>query len=357
MKAFFEALEAAMLRGENAVLCSVLAASGSTPRGAGAKMAVFADGRILGTVGGGAVEQLAIKRALRVLAGADAGCERFCLTPGQLGDIGMVCGGDVCVSFRLLRAENEADCTALREICQALAQTEHAWLVYRMQGGAVASFGVQRARDAAPDGMPQQLLQPAPVYLPDEGWYAEPLVRAGTVYICGGGHVGRALAALLLQVGFRVSVYDERPELARAESFPQAGQVLCGPFEAFSARVPITADDYIVIMTPGHLADRTVLRQALATDACYIGCIGSSRKVAVTNAALRAEGFSGEQLARIHAPIGLEIFAETPAEIAVSIAAELIRLRAVRAGTRKARRAEIEKKPATVQAAEEEARI
>ena len=178
-----------------------------------------------------------------------------------------------------------------------------------------------------------------PVYLPGEGWYAEPLVRAGTVYIVGGGHVGRALSALLPDVGFRVAGYAEREDLARAENYPRAAQVVCGPFADFTKRISVTREDSIVVMTPGHLADRAVLLQALATDACYLGCIGSHRKVEKTNEALRGAGVSGEQLARIHAPIGLEIFAETPAEIAVSIAAVLIRHRALRAGTKKAKNA------------------
>lgn len=345
MKAFFEAVHASLMRGEDVVLCGVLAASGSTPRGAGAKMAVFADGRILGTIGGGAVERHAIEQAVRVHQGASAECRGFCLAPNQLGDIGMICGGDVMVSFRLLRAQNEADRAAMDAICDALGKQENAWLVLRLQNGAVTDISVQRKTDAP---LPQ-LLQAAPVYLPDEGWYAEPLVRAGTVYIFGGGHVGRALAELLPRVDFRVAVYDERPELSRAQNYPQAAQVLCGPFADFGRQIAVTSEDYIVIMTPGHLADRAVLLQALGTDACYIGCIGSRRKIAQTYAALREAGISEQQLARVHAPIGLEIFAETPAEIAVSIAAELIRHRAERAGTRKASRAANKNEPSAQQ--------
>ena len=336
MKAFFASLLDALMRGEGVVLCSVLSASGSTPRGAGAKMAVFSDGRTLGTVGGGAVEKLAIEKAMCVHHGQSAACQSFCLAPNALGDIGMICGGNVTVSFRLLSAQNDADRAALTDICAALEKQENAWLVYRLCGGAVAEISVCHA----PDAPLPQLLQPVPVYLPDEGWYAEPLVRAGTVYIVGGGHVGRALSELLPSVGFRVAVYDEREELARPENYPQAGRVVCGAFADFTKRIAVTKEDYIVIMTPGHLADRAVLLQALSTDACYIGCIGSRRKVEKTDAALREAGVSDEQLARVHAPIGLEIFAKTPAEIAVSIAAELIRHRALRAGTRKAKSAD-----------------
>ena len=107
MKAFFEALLDALSRGENAVLCSVLSASGSTPRGAGAKMAVFADGQILGTIGGGAVERAAMEQAMRVHQGEAGDMRSFCLAPNQLADLGMICGGNVTVSFRLLSSGSE----------------------------------------------------------------------------------------------------------------------------------------------------------------------------------------------------------------------------------------------------------
>ena len=103
--------------------------------------------------------------------------------------------------------------------------------------------------------------------------------------------------------------------------------MLCGPFEALLPEVQIAPEDYFVVMTPGHKADLAVLRQALRTDATYIGCIGSAKKVAYINGQLRQEGFSEAQIARIHSPIGLPIGAQTPEEIAVSIAAQLIQHR------------------------------
>lgn len=327
MKAFFQALHEALLQGKSAVLCSVLAASGSTPRGAGAKMAVFADGSILGTVGGGAVEQEAIRQALQIHAGEPAALRSFTLKRTELGDIGMICGGNVTICFLLLAADREEERKMTESICAALSREEPAWLVYHMQDGFVQSLTLSGAQPG------ETLFQSVPVYLPEQGLYAEPLVQPGTVYIVGGGHVGQALARLLPEVGFRVTVYDAREPLLKQ----QVGSI-CAPFSEFTRRVQITQADCIVIMTPGHLADREVLLQALQTPAGYIGCIGSHRKIEQTNEALRKQNVSEQQLARIHAPIGLEIFAETPNEIAVSIAAELIRHRAIRNGTRKARR-------------------
>ena len=160
------------------------------------------------------------------------------------------------------------------------------------------------------------------------GIYTESICRAGKVYIFGGGHVGKALVPVLHYVGFTVVVYDDRPALAVQENYPAAAEVICGSFADIFAQVRLTADDYAVIMTPGHQADYEVLRQVLGTQATYIGCIGSHRKVEMTRERLLADGFTPAQLDTVHSPIGLAIKAETPEEIAISIAAEMIAHRA-----------------------------
>ena len=152
--------------------------------------------------------------------------------------------------------------------------------------------------------------------------------RAGRVYIFGGGHVGRALVPVLAGVEFRVTVFDNRPDFAKQEVYPDADCVILGNYQDIREKVCIGPEDYVVIMTPGHQADRAVLLQAMRTEATYIGCIGSRKKIAATNAFLMENGIPEEALTRIHAPIGLPIQAETPAEIAISVAAELILHRA-----------------------------
>ena len=158
----------------------------------------------------------------------------------------------------------------------------------------------------------------------------EPLVRAGKVCIFGGGHVGRALVPVLAAVGFRVVLFDNRAALAKPENYPAADEVIFGDFRRIYDKVTLTPDDYAVIMTPGHQADFEILSQVLKSEAAYIGCIGSRSKVAKTQEKLRAEGYGDADIARIHSPIGLPILAETPEEIAISIAAEMIEHRAKR---------------------------
>mgnify|MGYP000811073042 FL=1 len=145
---------------------------------------------------------------------------------------------------------------------------------------------------------------------------------------------------VLATVGFRVVMYDNREELAKKENYPMASEVIFGSFSDISGKVALTANDYAVVMTPGHQADYEILSQVLGSDATYIGCIGSRHKIASTNEYLMENGIPEAELARIHAPIGLDILGQTPAEIAVSIAAEMILHRAKRSGTAKKPREE-----------------
>ena len=146
---------------------------------------------------------------------------------------------------------------------------------------------------------------------------------ARRVVIAGAGHVGHALHRVLALLDFRSLVVDPRPEWASEERFPGA-TLVHEPFPEGVARQEISAADAVVLVTPGHQHDRETLRRALDTEAGYIGMIGSRTKVATVFKALRDEGVAETQLARVHAPIGLEIGAETPAEIAIAIAAEIV---------------------------------
>ncbi|NLO96640.1 MAG: XdhC/CoxF family protein, partial [Peptococcaceae bacterium] len=159
-------------------------------------------------------------------------------------------------------------------------------------------------------------------------YYCELLVRAGRVYICGGGHVAQELVPVLARVNFRCVVLDDRPDFVRPELFPGVEETHLVDFARLNEYVTITEDDYVCFMTRGHANDRLAQAQALKTPACYIGVIGSAKKMAGVFAALRKEGFTDEDFKRITTPIGLDISAETPAEIAVSIAAQLIKKRA-----------------------------
>jgi len=157
--------------------------------------------------------------------------------------------------------------------------------------------------------------------------FIEPILASPTLYIFGGGHISLALTRMGKLCGFNITVVDDRAEFASAERFPEAEVIFAGDFTKSFPRVKIDKSSYIVIVTHGHQHDEVVLEWAVGTPAKYIGMIGSKTKNETIFSHLRARGISQEQLDRVHAPIGLEIEAQTPEEIAVSILAEIIKLR------------------------------
>ena len=155
--------------------------------------------------------------------------------------------------------------------------------------------------------------------------------RPATLLIVGGGHVGQSLATVAAHTGFTVVVIDDREAFANAERFPMADTVICGDFVEELRRFPIDQTTYIVLVSRGHKQDETSLKEVVVSDAVYVGMIGSRRRVGTVLTHLAREGIAHEILERVHTPIGLDIGAETPEEIAVSILAEIIAVR--RGGT------------------------
>lgn len=323
MRELIEKTAARLRSGEDVVWCVILEAEGSTPRGVGAKMLVFADGTSYGTIGGGAVEYqaAAFARSLapeRTQTHKKAAIRSFELYSGGSQATGMVCGGRITVGFLPF-----PPCSV--ESFEGIDWSGENWLELTLNKNGDFGIGIVRNPVPSLSGAEGQAL----VERMSEGTlrFVEPLFRSYRVWIFGAGHVSEALVPVLGPLGFPMTVIDPRPELAAPERFPGA-ELLCAEFEPLPPSVRISERDYAVVMTPGHEKDLSVLRQVLQTPASYIGCIGSRKKTAYVNQKLREEGFSAAELARIHAPIGLPIKAGTPEEIAISIAAELILHRA-----------------------------
>lgn len=328
MRKFFEKIVCGLESGQPVMMVSVVEASGSTPRGAGAMLAVFPGGETAGSIGGGNVEYEATHTARELLASGGEKQAHFRFIHGDAASLGMVCGGDVTLQFQRLSPEDEHAVSVLREAAESADRNEDLWLVRRLEGERVTALGLAgregfRYLDTAPS---PELLQGKTVYC--DGWLAIPVAKAGRLYVFGGGHVSQALVRSAAAVDFRAVVFDDRPEFATPALFPQAEGILCGNFREIGKYLTLTADDYVVVMTRGHQADYEVLTQVLRSGVKYIGCIGSKKKVALCRTQLLAAGFTEEEYARVHAPIGLAIGAETPAEIAVSVTAELIAVRA-----------------------------
>ena len=312
-KGFVSALAAELAAGRSVGLATLLATRGSMPRHEGARMAVLASGAQMGTVGGGALERLAIERATAARRDGAAGLEWV-----TSGASDMACGGDALLAVRALTAR---DLPVLLALLDALERDEPVVVE-------------ERWADAS---APELVLAPAervsrPTWDAASATYREPVCAPSRLHVFGAGHVGAALVGLAAQVGFEVRVYDDRPELARGASLPVAASVACGPFDELAAAAQIGPRDSVVVLTHGHAHDEAVLLAVLTRDVqpAYVGCIGSRRKAALTREHLAAAGVPRERADAVHLPIGEAIGAVTPSEIAVSIVAQLVRCRTER---------------------------
>ena len=247
----FRALTEALGRGEATALVTIIRAQGSTPQRVGAKMLVFADGRTVGTIGGGCYENDAFWKARDAIETRRPQVARYELSDDFAEESGLICGGQMEV-------------------------------------------------------------------------YIDPVEPAPQLYLIGAGHVGYHLARIARTVGFRIHVVDDREKFANAERFPDADEIVVDSIPDWLHRATLPPHAYAVVVTRGHRHDLDALRALAARDLRYIGLIGSKAKIARIYDALRAESMPAECLRRVYAPIGLDIGAVTPQEIAVSILGELI---------------------------------
>ncbi len=337
-------------KGEAFVLATIINHSGSTPRTSGSKMIVTADGRGIGTIGGGLLEAGAMSRAAEMIRLGQSARISFDLSHDTVDSMDMICGG---------QAEVLLDCVSPTEMNRAVFNRWRRMLDERQRGslfiivmGSENEVGTTAHGLATVDG---EIVGDFP--LPDmerekvlalaaesstvrtlafDGAFVviEPTQRVCTAYLFGAGHVARATAAIAATVGFRVSVADDREEYANRKRFREASEIrVLERFDDAFSGLSVNRDDFIVILTRGHIHDKTVLAQALKTGAGYIGMIGSQRKRDAIYRALFKEGFSKRDIDRVHSPIGLSIGAETPEEIAVSIVAEMIQINKTRPET------------------------
>lgn len=301
-----------LAEGRPFVLAAVTARNGSSPGALGAVMLVLGEGGIVGTVGGGKLEADAIAAAGGLKEPGAWTLLRFDLAGKDAAEAGMICGGMAEV---LLRRPDAGDLPALEAArdCDRAGGRGHIHFD-TAPAGAVLAFaeeGDEKEPKGGPAGRRLRI----------------PMRANGTLYVFGGGHVGMETAILADRVGFRTVVLDDRAEFVDPARFPAAQTVLLPSFEELPA-LDLDADSYVVIATRGHLHDFTVLDRMLRTRAGYVGMVGSARKREMTRARLAERGHPPESFDRVRSPIGLAIGSESPAEIAVSIVAELIRFRA-----------------------------
>lgn len=336
-----------------AVLATIIRQAGSAPRGVGTKFIVMEDGSSFGTIGGGLLEARTLEVAGEVFERGLPVRLKMLFTGKDVAETDMICGGEAEIFLEPLFPENPTQSQIVKKTVETLQKggkgilatvvTKERWqrdeaqkIFLGADGGKIGRFrDASEAEDGIAGGMTDVLQEyrgGVLILQDDEGKdfeiFVEPVLSEPVVYIFGGGHVSGEIVPLARRVGFKVVVVDDRPEFADPARFPGATDVFEYPFEGVVERFPMNQSAFLVIVTRGHIHDKTVLAQALATSAGYIGMIGSRRKRDMIYRALLEEGFSQADIDRVHAPIGLAIGAETPEEIAVSIVAELIMVRA-----------------------------
>jgi xanthine dehydrogenase accessory factor len=334
---------------ERCALATLINRVGSAPRAVGAKYLIKQDGTSLGSIGGGCVEAEVWQEAQKVAEKGEGRVLHFDLTSEQLAEGGLVCGGNIDIFLEPLRADflsiyeeagrirqkgGAAILASLVSVDGDFPKLEDSKILIKTSGEEVGSLlgGAElkkkvliEGKEALREKKPRILVlryEERRVEILLEPVFCEPMV-----YIFGGGHVSEQIAPLAKKVHFKVVVIDDREMFANRERFPEADEVIVSEFEKCFERLNIDESSYVVIVTRGHLYDGIVLGQALESKARYIGMIGSRKKIGTLYQSLIEKGTPKELLRLVHAPIGIDINSETPEEIAVSIVAELIKVR------------------------------
>ncbi len=253
MISIFRRVQELFEEGRAAALCTVVQSAGSTPQKPGARMIVYPDGSIEGTVGGGALEKRVIEQAREVIETGESRLTPIELRENQPHSVGGVCGGEMLV-------------------------------------------------------------------------FVEKIGTQPRLLILGGGHVGQTLSRMATELPLQIVVYDDREEYAQPERFPPNVKTVCGPFEQAMETLQPAAQDYIAVMTYKYTLDELLVKAAVETPAKYIGMIGSEMKCLRVMDDLADQGVSKDKLARVRAPIGIDIGAHTPPEVAVSILGEIVQV-------------------------------
>jgi len=346
MDTLYQDVMALLERREPFALATVVYTSGSTPQKAGAKAVFLPDGRILGTLGGGCMEMEARRRGLELIGGGDPVFFDLHLDDDFGWDDGLICGGTAQIFIQPMRAASPEVYAAALALHEAHGRGPLALVV---QGGPAEALGqpllirddgsVTGALPAGPlaESLVRETLSvletgdeaPRRLKLADGiVAYLEPMLPHPTLVIAGAGHVGGALVHYASRVGFEVVVIDDRASLCNRERLPEATETIADNIVEAVRRYPKTPDTYFVIVTRGHRNDAVVLREVIHEPVAYIGMIGSKRKILTIYEEFSTEGIAtADELARVHAPIGLDIGSISVEEIALSIAAELIAVR------------------------------
>ena len=309
-------------QGIEIVLLVVIRHQGSSPGRTGGKMAVAADGELYGTVGGGQAEYSLVEEAKLLLAGAD---KEICLHLQQHDPAGsgMICSGSQSIALYPL---DSSFLPTLDQIIAAGTQGKEKRILYRQTGIRLCSLkSVDKEKSVDRKKFADREKSADREFCQDNRWCLSEQCSRPILHIFGGGHVSEGLSLIFSLLDFTVRIYDDRPDRVSLQGNLPGQRRILVDYDRVGQLVADTMRNYVVIMTFAHGSDEKVLQQMTVRQCCYIGMMGSAQKVRTIFSNLLRQGVSQEQLDRVHAPVGLDINSETAAEIAVSIAAEIIR--------------------------------
>ncbi len=338
MRELLRSLNEALALGRELIVCQVVETKGSTPQKAGALMIVDPDGGQLGTLGGGCVENEVKMRAIRRIGEPGAEVHSFVLDHDYAWADGLICGGKMVIvvesardvaAMAYFRAYEEilADGNGFTEAVVIDAGRAGGWPIgarclFDAQGNAVAEWNAGEFAETLKEWVVP--LKDRPSCGVRGGVALLPTLPRVRLVVVGAGHVGQAVANLAAQADFNVWVIDDRQQYVNRERFPSAERLIVGPIDEVLPGLPIDEQTYGLIVTRGHGHDQEALAHLAPTAAAYVGLIGSRRKIKLIFQSLRDSGMSEESLARVSAPVGIDIGSQSVVEIAISIVAELI---------------------------------
>lgn len=326
----YTVIEDHLARGEKGALATIIRKLGAAPRGTGAKMFVTEKGAAFGTIGGGRVELEMVQEAATIIQSGKPKIIEYRMDSSTVEAAGMICGGNVDV---LVEPVSEKQKDFYKAVAELERQAKPGLIVTNVSETGFEKTVLVEGRRIAGGAVADEVSERFSEYLKRKNpsiqgeSVIEPILFSPAVYIFGAGHISLFLSKIAAMVDFNVTVIDDRAEFANVERFPEAERIMVEPFDRVFDKLDFQGKEYVVIVTRGHAWDAVVLEEAMKRPARYVGMIGSRRKTGIIMEHLKEKGIDPQLLAAVHSPIGLDISAETPEEIAVAIVAEMIRVR------------------------------
>jgi len=313
MQHIFSFIQTHLSQGKKVILMTVIGREGSSPGKQGFKMVVTSDGRFTGSIGGGVMEHRLVEQCKRLLKQKEPQ-QPFLMflehdPEAKVNRSGMICSGGQTVAFTPL---DEKDLTTVNVIFEATEQQRKG--VFKLTEKGLFFM----------DGEQMQVISASKVISENQWEYTEQAGMPNILYIFGGGHVGLELSKVFHNLNFKIYLFDNRSEINTFEENRFADKKQIVSYTNVAPLVPEGFNVYVAIVTFAHKSDEQILEQMLGKNLKYLGLMGSAKKIETIFGRLKQKGFTTEQLKKVYAPIGFPINSETPAEIAVSIAAQVV---------------------------------